>query len=211
MGVATEPNIEYIAKALVKQIDKNLFNKKYMPVKEVLKLVGAGFFLAASLTAPNLPLLLKYFRKNNNEYEVWKQFNISYLKRTLRRLEKQKMIEIKDKNGKQSIEISNKGKKKILEFALDELIIEKPKFWDKKWRLLSYDIPTELKKEREILREYLLAWKFYPLHESVFLHAYPCEKEIEFLREYIGVGEYVRIFIVWRIENDKPYKDFFNV
>lgn len=45
MEIASEQNIEYIAKALVKQIDKELFRKRYVPVKEILKLVGAGFFL----------------------------------------------------------------------------------------------------------------------------------------------------------------------
>lgn len=211
MSKTSEAYIEQIAKTLAKQIDKKIFERKYAPVGEVLKLVAAGVFLAASFAMPNFPLVLKPFLKKDNEYEVWKRFNIPYLKRTIKRLEKQKLVEIKEKENIQVVEITNAGRKRILKYAIDGISIQKPKLWDGKWRLVSYDIPHTLKPVREILREFFRAWRFYPLHESVYLHAYPCEKEIEFLREYLRIGEYVRIFQVSKIENDKPFRDFFDV
>lgn len=205
-----EEKIDAIAKTLAKQIDKRLFEEKYAIPKEVLKLVGAGFFMAASLVAPNLPKILKpHF--NEKEPRAYKRFNLPYLKRTLNRLEKQKLLEISQEEGMDMVKITNKGRVKILRFALDEMAIEKPKVWDGKWRLVSYDIPRELNVQRAIFSDYLKAWSFYPLHESLFLHAYPCEKEIEFLREYLGIGKYVRIFKVLEIENDKPFREFFGV
>jgi len=202
-----------ISKNLAKQIDKKEFEKKYAPVKTILTLVGAGVFLTASLVAPNLPLVLKPFLKNQREkeYEVWKRFNISYLKRTLYRLEQQKLVEIKDEKGIQVVKITEFGKRRILRHAIDELLIEKPRIWDGKWRLVSYDIPGNLKVLRKTFRERLCVWRFFPLHESVLLHAYPCEKQVEFLREYLGVAEYVRIFTVSKIKNDKPFRDFFGI
>lgn len=206
-----EAQIDYLTKTLAKQIDQEIFAKKYAPVREVLKLVGAGAFLAASIAAPNLPLALKPFLDNQKESKVWKRFNIPYLKRTLERLEKQKLIEIKEEGEIQVVEITNQGRKRILKYALDELAIKKPKFWDGKWILISYDIPGNLKSLRNIFREYLRTWGFYPLHESVFLHAYPCEKEVDFLREYLGIGEFVRILKVTKIENDKLFRSFFDI
>jgi hypothetical protein len=119
-----------ISKSLAKQIDKKEFEKKYASVKTILMLVGAGVFLAASLVAPNLPLVLKPFLKNQKGYEVWKRFNIPYLKRTLRRLERQKMVEIAEGKGIQIIKITESGKRRILRHAIDELLIEKPRSWD---------------------------------------------------------------------------------
>lgn len=202
-----------ISKTLAKQIDKEIFEKKYAPIKAVLTLVGTGLFLGASVIIPNLPLALKPFldQKRKEEFETWKRFNIPYLRRTLMRLEKQKLVELDEKEGIQIVKITDSGKRKILKFALDELAVEKPKIWDGKWRLVSYDIPGELHKLRAIFREYLKAWGFYPLHESVFLHAYPCEKQVEFLREYLGLGEYVRILKVSGIERDKQFRDYFGV
>lgn len=203
--------IESLAKSLTRQIDKEAFEKNYAKVGDILKLVGAGVFLAASVAVPNLPLALKPFLSNEDEYHAWKRFNIPYLKRTLLRLERQKLVEISEESGREVIKITDEGRKRILKFAIEEVAIKKPKFWDGKWRLISYDVPENLKAVRNILREYLRAWGFYPLHESVFLHAYPCEKEVEFLREYLGVGEHIRIFQVSRIENDKIFREFFGV
>lgn len=202
-----------LAKVLSRQIDKEIFEKKYAPAWAVLTLVGAGAFLAASIVMPNLPLALKPFldHKRKNEYEVWKRFNIPYLKRTIQRLEKQKLVEIDIQDGMQIVKITDNGRRKVLKFALDELEIEKPKIWDGKWRLISFDLPEKLSKIRKILVEYLKVWGFYPVHKSVYLHAYPCLKEIEFLRSYLGLSEYLRIFIVKEIEYDREFRSFFGI
>lgn len=208
-----DAKIDQLAKTLARQIDKEVFEKKYAPAKTILTLVGVGVFLMTAMVMPGLPLALKPFidEKRKGEYEVWKKFNIPYLKRTLLRLERQKLVEIAEEDGRQVVKITNQGKQKIIKMALDELTIEKPKIWDGKWRLVSFDLPEKLAKERKRLVEYLHAWGFYPLHKSVYLHAYPCLKQVEFLREYMNVGEYVRNFVVSKIENDKVFKDFFGV
>lgn len=206
-----ESSIDEIAKSLSKKIDKEIFSKKYARVADVLKIIGTGAFLAASIAIPNLPRILKPLLEDGNEYEAWKRFNIPYIKRTLERLEKEKLVQIKDTKSHQIVEITQRGRRRILKYALNELTIEKPKIWDGKWRLISYDIPGKHKFLRKVFREYLRIWGFYPLHESVFLHAYPCGKQVEFLREYLGVGEYVRFFSVSRIENDSLFRDFFGV
>ncbi len=203
--------IDELARILAKQIDAEVFEKKYAPVREVLKLVGAGAFLAASVAVPNLPRALRPFLDDSEEYEAYKRFNIPYLKQTLKRLEQQKLVEIDEEEGIKVVKITRAGRQKILRFALNELAIEKPKYWDGRWYLVSYDVPEDFKFKRMILAEYLRAWGFYPLHQSVFLHAYPCEEQVEFLREYLGVGEYVRIFTVSKIENDKVFRSFFGV
>ena len=202
--------IEKLALTLSKQIDKEMFNKKYASVSTVLKLIGAGAFVAGSIAIPTLPIILKPFIKNENEYELWKRFNIPYLKRTLYRLERQKLVKIKE--GKvQTVEITKDGQKRILKYSIEELAIEKPRVWDGLWRMVSYDIPKKLKQQRNIFREYLQLWNFLSIHESMYLHAYHCEKQIEFLREYLAVGKYTRIFIVSKIENDRQFRDFFGV
>ncbi|EKD65656.1 MAG: hypothetical protein ACD_50C00024G0003 [uncultured bacterium] len=203
--------IEEISRNLTRQIDREAFDKKYATAKIILKLVGAGVFLAASIAMPNLPRALKPFLANEDDYEAWRRFNIPYLKRTLRRLEKQKLVDTGEEGGVKVVKITNAGKRKILKFAIDELKIEKPKIWDRTWWIVSYDIPKNQENARKVFREYLKLWEFYPFHESLFLHAYPCEKQVEFLREYLGIGEYVRIMHVSKIENDKLFREFFDI
>lgn len=210
-NLPSKESIDYLAKVLSKQIDREITERKYVSARKVLKLVAAGAFLAASFAIPNLPIALKPFLKNNDEWEIWKRFNIPYLKRTIQRLERQKLIEVDEEEKRQVVKITDNGRRRILKFALDELEIKKPKLWDRKWRLISFDLPEKLSRERKILVEYLKVWGFYPLHKSVYLHAYPCLREVEFLREYLGVGEYVRMFLVSSIENDQLFRDFFGI
>lgn len=207
-----DESLQSIAQSLSRQIEKETFERKYAPAIDVLKLVGAGVFLAASIAVPTLPMAIKPFLNDNyDENKAWKKFNLPYLKRTLRRLEEQKLVETSTENNCQIVKITERGKRRILRAAIDELTITKPKIWDGKWRMISYDIPEHLKGLRQVFREYLRAWRFYPIQESVFLHAYPCFNQVEFLREYLGIGEYVRVFSVSKIENDKLFRDFFDI
>lgn len=209
--LSSKIDIDHLAKVLTRQIDQEIFKKKYAPVGEVLKLVGAGAFLAASVAFPTLPYALKPFLSNSTDKYAWKRFNIRYLKRSLERLEKEKLVERAEEKNEQIVKITNAGRKRILRYALDDLEIKKPKVWDGTWRLVSYDLPQGSSMVRNIFRNYLKKWGFYPLHESVYLHAYPCGEELDFLREYLGVGDYVRIFKVVKIENDKLFREFFGV
>ncbi len=208
----TEEQITALCHSLLRNIDQQERAEKYAKVALVLKLVGAGAFIAASFAFPTLPMALKPFlNTNRQDTKEWKRFNLRYLKRTLARLEQEKLVEISREDGAEVITLTQNGKRRVLKYALDEIAIEKPKSWDGSWWLVSYDIPRHLDHLRAYFREYLRAWRFYPLHESMYLHAYPCTKEVMFLREYLGIGKYVRIFRVATIENDQIFRDFFDV
>jgi DNA-binding PadR family transcriptional regulator len=207
-----EHQIETIAKALTKQVAEEISENKYIPIKVVLLLASLGVFTAATLAIPTLPAVLKPFlATSKKDYEVWKRFNIPYLKRILNRLHAQKLIEIGEENDMQIVRITEVGKRRILRYSLDKIVIQKPKKWDKKWRLVSYDIPLKFENLRNRFREYLRAWGFFPYQESVFIHAYTCEKQVDFLREYFGISEHVRILIATKIEHDTPFRKFFGI
>ncbi|MEK7543710.1 MAG: hypothetical protein AAB557_02485 [Patescibacteria group bacterium] len=209
----TEAEIATLCQSLLHKIDRQERTEKYAKVALVLKLVGAGAFIAASLAFPTLPMVLKPFLNthHNDDDPTWKRFNLSYLKRTLARLEQAKLVQISKEGDADVITLTQNGKRRVLKYALDEITIEKPARWDETWCLVSYDIPRALDHLRTYFREYLRVWRFYPLHESMYLHAYPCVKELIFLREYLGIGKYVRIFRVAAIENDQSFRDFFDV
>lgn len=202
--------VEELGKILSRQIDDDILKRRYAKTAEILKLVGAGLFLASSIVVPNLPRMLAPLFLNG-EKEAWKRFNIPYLKRTLDRLEKQKLIEISEKEGEQIVKVTELGKERVIKMSLEELALKKPALWDGYWRIIIYDIPKILQHKRQIFVEYLKAWKFYPLQESVFIHAYPCEQQINFLRDYLGIGKYIRYIKATKIENDGIFREFFGV
>lgn len=205
-------NIEIIAKSLKKKLDGEARERKYAPVKEVLTLLAGGAFLAASVTMPGLTTGLKFFVDKKDSWpgkDAWKEFNPGYLVKTLKRLEKQKLVEIEEEGNLKIVQITDRGRKRVLKYALEELEIKKPKAWDGKWRFVTYDIPKRKNWHRNIMRDFLKRLGFYRFHESLYIHAYPCQDEIEFLREYLGLGEHVKLLVVNKIENDKPFRRYF--
>lgn len=208
----SEKQIETLAKLLYEKTKRDKQDKVYASTKTVLSLLGMGVTIAAALIAPKAAsALISTFSQGENPWKDWKKFNLSYLRQTLRRLQKQKMVEIKDVNGKQQITITQKGKTRILEYSLDELEITKPKAWDKKWRVIIYDIPNKRKYLQELMREALKNLGFFAIQESVYVIPYPCYKEIEFLREYYRVGPYIKYLLVSKLEDDSVYKTYFGL
>lgn len=206
-----QESVERLALNLCQKYEQEFKDKKFFRVKNILNLIGSGVLSLTEFSPSNIIRLAKPFIQDLEAYESWKRFNIPYLKRTIRRLEKQKVVEISEEKGKQIIKITDKGRIKILKNAIDDLKIERPSFWDRKWWLVSYDLPEDMSNLRDGIRRYLLYLGFFPFHKSVYLHAYPCRKEIEFLREYFGIGEYMKIFKIEWIENDRALKEFFNL
>ena len=203
--------VEKIATMLTKQIQKEERDRKYAPVKEVLALLGHGAVLAAAFLAPkSAPALLPIIQGTSN-WDMWKQYNVSYLQRTLRRLEQQKDVEITEKDGKQIIALTKNGARKILKYSIDALAVEKPKRWDTMWRLVLYDVPVKEKRLGDVMRQALRAIGFYAIQDSVYVFPYPCFNQIEFLREYYNLGDKIQYMLVQTIERDAAFKTYFGL
>ena len=63
--------------------------------------------------------------------------------------------------------------------------------WDKKWRMVIYDIPVRLNKVRESLRYQLKRIGMKELQKSVFIYPYPCHKEIKYIIEFYNAWKYI--------------------
>ncbi len=206
----TDQEIKKLAALLEKQIQQEKREQTYASIKEILSLLAQGSIIAFSFVAPNAPRLLKLFRKNYDP-NLWKKYNLSYLKRNIKRLEKQKLIEIEEKNNEQIVKISQAGKEKILKYSLETLKVEPVKNWDGKWRIVLYDIPENKRYLRIIVREILKDLEFIEIQKSVYLIPYPCGNQIEFLRSFYDLGEDIKIIRADRIENERAYREYFGL
>lgn len=200
-----------IARLLLKQERANERNKKLAPVKSVLSLLGTGAAISAAILIPNSGRVIAPILRGHRDWDQWKHFNPSYLRRTLRRLQAQKQVEVVTENGQEVLKLTSGGKRKILRYSLNSLAVETPTRWDKKWRLVLYDVPKKNKSLGDIVRGTLRTLGFYGIQESVYIYPYPCFEQIEFLREYYGLGDHVQYMLVDHIENDAVYKTYFNL
>lgn len=179
-------------------------NSKTKQLLEYLAL-GTGV-IVVSILAPQLPYqLLKAYLKN-------RKFQRNAFLLDLKRLQNRKLIDYQIfKDGSVKICLKKQGKLKSLHYKLDDLKIEKPKIWDKKWRLIIFDIPNRKKAARDALRFKLKNLGFYQLQESVFIHPFPCEDEIEFIASMFDIRKYILIMYVHSFEGEEKLKHHFGI
>jgi phenylacetic acid degradation operon negative regulatory protein len=139
------------------------------------------------------------------------KINIRRINQEIKRLHKRGLIEyIKHKNGIVSIRLTAAGREKIRSYEMDNLMIDKPKEWDGRWRVTIFDIPVTKNSSRELLRRKMKKLGFYKLQKSVFAYPYPCLEVVHYLRDYLGVKGDVEYLEADRLESqDKLIKYFF--
>ncbi|MDO8638750.1 MAG: hypothetical protein Q7R43_04180 [Candidatus Daviesbacteria bacterium] len=186
----------------------------YPTNKEVLLMLGVGTLLAASIVMPGLTVaagaVMKAKRKHDwqENQKAWKKFNVNLLKRNLKRLYENKLVEMVKENGQEVIKLSQKGQVRYLKYKMENWS-EQNKGWDGKWRVVLYDISKLKKDKQEAFRRMLKQMNFWPLQKSVYLTPYKCHDAINYLREYFNIGEEVMLLEVSKLENEAYYKQYF--
>ncbi|MBI2443513.1 MAG: hypothetical protein HYV40_06460 [Candidatus Levybacteria bacterium] len=180
--------------------------------KEVLLLLATGTVLVASLLMPNAAMLLKPLleEKKRQDQKEWAKYNQWRLKQVLRRMHKQKLVEIVEEGGLPIVKIAEKGRKKILRYKLEDMQLDQ-KRWDGKWRIVIYDIYSRKQQERKFFHLMLKQLRFYQLQRSVYLTPYPCRDEIEYIRQLSGLGSEVHVLTVDGLEDEQAYRSFFGL
>lgn len=186
-------------------------------VKDVLKILGVTALVAGVVIAPPITMLIGALIKGEQEearkrsFKEWERFNIVRLRQLLKRMEKQKIINIEPIKNGAKISLTEKGRTKVLCYKLEQMALNKPQRWDRKWRVIIYDVPKEKRFQQSNFRRMLQKLMFLKIQNSVYLTPYRCDKEIEFLRQYFEIPENIIYMVVQRIENDLVYKKYFGL
>lgn len=122
------------------------------------------------------------------------------------------LIQIKQDGYDIHISLTEKGKKRAGKYQIDDLKIEVSKRWDRKWRMVIFDIPDFSKTARNIFRGKLKKLNFYSLQKSVWVFPFDCKKEIELLRDFLGAdNNQIQLVIAEKIEQEERLKRVFNL
>ncbi len=107
--------------------------------------------------------------------------------------------------------LTEEGKRKLRQTELQGYKLARPKKWDKKWRVVIFDIPEKKKKIRDQIRNLFMSAGFSRLQDSVWVYPYDCEDIIGLLKTDFGVGKDILYMIVDEIENDKNLREEFSL
>src|SRR3989344_3679849 len=126
---------------------------------------------------------------------AWRDIDRKVLRRMIREFEHGRLIDFRLSNdGSAIITLTELGRKYALRYKIDELAIPTSALWDKKWRMVVFDIPERKKRGREALRNKLSELGFLQLQKSVWIFPYPCKDIIDFVVEVFELRQYVQYF-----------------
>ena len=168
----------------------------------ILRSLLAVGVTAVLITLPGVAHIFTMFKPKNN-YERQR------VKQTVKRLEKSGYIKIRKQNGKEKIVITQKGKRKVLEYDFNKMKLKIPKKWDGLWRMVIFDIPEDRKSVRNAISYKLKDLGFYPLQKSVFVFPHECRNEIDFVGEFFFARKHIRYMEMKDIDDDSKLRKKF--
>jgi CRISPR-associated endonuclease Cas2 len=129
-----------------------------------------------------------------------KRYEPGRISHALTRLRKKGSVRFTTIGSQKFIQLTKKGQMQAL---LNKSKVMKQKTWDRKWRLIVFDIPEQDHAQRDEFRRLLRKIGFLKLQASVFINPYPISSEaIEYLK-ISGLIKYIRVMRVDKIDEDK--------
>lgn len=158
-----------------------------------------GGIISAALIVPNVTQALD---KPIQAYlaSLDKKARERELQRVLRYMKQQQLV---SENYQHGLQITVKGRNRLKKRDFEELTIKNPAHWDCKWRLVLFDIPEEKREARRELTGKLKTLGFQLLQQSVWIHPFPCRREIELVCETFDVSKYVTYIETSHIDHEK--------
>lgn len=164
-------------------------------------ILGGGLALGLARNPRSQEYVFNYLKKE------WRNIDKKYLQKIVREFKEDRLLDYReDKEGRIEMILTEKGRQMILKFDIDRIKIKKPIKWDKKWRIVFFDIPEKRRSERNILRNKLKALGFGEIQKSVFIHPFPCLDEINFITEYFQLRNLVRYGEMVNLSNEEEFR-----
>lgn len=170
----------------------------------VLSTVALAGAIAVIAIAPALPAAIA---------SIVGSRRIGYQARTSAgRLARKGLVIFEKRGSAKYVRITPEGKRRLaIEQAKALLSVRQKKRWDRRFRMVVFDIPQKRRIVRDQLRSLMREAGFYRLQQSVWVHPYDCEELMTLIKAELRVGGTVLYAIVEEIENDTRIKDHFGL
>ncbi len=115
-----------------------------------------------------------------------------------------------DDKGNVSLELTMKGRWEsgIRNFTFSN---SETNQWDRKWRIVIFDVPEHKRAMRRELRRAVSLYGFVKLQQSVWVFPYQCDAFVQLVRSHLGIKGEVLSIVAESIENDRWLRNEFNL
>src|SRR3989344_961050 len=168
----------------------------------LLAALGTGALLVGSVTPKAFATLL--------DLPPLKRARLRYQARTvLGKLAVDGLVVFEQRDGKRYARITDAGRK-ILAFEQEKIKLgNRQRKWDRRWRMIVFDIPERRRVIRNRLRMTMEELGFMRRQGSVWVFPYDCEDFIALLKADMRIGTAVLYVIVEEIENGSHLREHF--
>lgn len=170
----------------------------------ILKTIGLAGFMSVALLAPNALKILRVFGLDKKLLRD----KANSINNSRRRLVKNGLVEYSEGG---LLSLTQKGERLLRKIEMNNFKVKKPLVWDKKWRVLIFDIKESHKQIRDNIRGKLGLIGFVKLQNSVWVYPYDCEDFINLLKAEFYLGREVLYIIADSIENEKVLLSHFKL
>lgn len=173
--------------------------------RAVLTSVGIAGILLVAMAAPNTLQLLGKLGKGKKRFG-------EEARSALSRLAYRGLIVFEERGGKKYARITEKGRRTLeLEAQKAAVRAQRGARWDKRYRMVIFDIPERKRSIRASLRRTMREAGFLCIQGSVWVYPYDCEDLVALLKAELHIGKDVLYTIVEKIENDAWIKRHFDL
>ncbi len=183
-------------------------NKRQIRVTKIqsaiIKTIASAGLLSVALLAPNALQMLKLFKLDKK----YLRNKITVINSSKDRLIDNGFIK---HSSDDELQLTQKGHIFLNKIEHNNYKIIKPRRWDKKWRILIFDIKEQNRQVRDQIRRKLGFIGFIKLQNSVWVYPYDCEDFINLLKADFSMGQEVLYIIGDRIENEEVLLKWFSL
>ena len=174
-----------------------------MVQQAILATVAISGIIAVGLVAPKALEILGRVPAVRRQF-MYRSGNI------LSDMAKEGYVTFEEKKGARFARITPEGKAALMRRgSLMFNALQRPRRWDKRWRVIIFDIPEYRRVTRDALRKMMQSFGFYRLQDSVWVYPYDCEDVVALAKAELKIGASVLYMVVEKIENDQRLKEEF--
>ena len=100
------------------------------------------------------------------------------------------------------LQLTDRAKELLRKRDIEKLETTPQSVWDKRWRIICYDIPVSHSGARRALQEKLHKYGCFHLQSSVLITPFPCLEDIKAIAATYDVSDYISYFEATGLMNE---------
>ena len=125
------------------------------------------------------------------------------LKEKIHYLKKMGMIESFVENKETYYELTPKATSHIERIKYDDIKITRTRRWDKKWRIVIFDVPEDKKTGRDLFRRKIMSIGFRQIQKSVYVYPFECTEQMLKVSSFLNLSRFVTIVIAEIVQGEE--------